>query len=79
MPCNDVIENCFDLALHHYGSVSVELWIQYINFCQKTGEKKAKKVGDLYWRAKKNLQPSLVEEFLTRYSLLGHFAVSEAE
>ena len=80
MPYDDVIENCFDLALHHYGSDSVDLWIQYINYCQKLGKEKAKKIGDLYWRAKKGLQPLLVEEFLARYSLLlGLTGMSESE
>jgi len=79
-PNDDVIENCFDLALHHHGSNDVDLWIQYINYCQNVGKTKAKKTSDLYWRAKKTLQPDLVEEFLTRYSLsLGLSGMTESE
>ena len=70
LPNDDVIEECFDLALRHYGSASVDLWIEYIENCQKLGKEKAKKIGDIYWRAKNNLKPVLVEDFLTRYTLL---------
>ena len=70
LPNDDVIEECFDLALKSYGRSNVDLWMKYIEHCQKCGKKKASKIGMIYWRAKHALDASLIEELVSRYALL---------
>lgn len=61
------IQNAFEDALLHFGNESVDLWINYMDFKQKIN--KTQDISDLYWRAMKQLNSNLSEEFTQKFCL----------
>ena len=63
----DEIELLFEKMISLHGADEVNVWLEYIEV--KKLLKDFTGVGDCYWRAKKTLNPSLVEEFINRYTV----------
>ena len=63
----DRIDLLFDKMINLHGSDDVTVWLEYIEV--KKLMKDFTGAGDCYWRAKKTLNPNLVEEFINRHTL----------
>uniref|UniRef100_H2ZPF7 U3 small nucleolar RNA-associated protein 6 homolog C-terminal domain-containing protein n=1 Tax=Ciona savignyi TaxID=51511 RepID=H2ZPF7_CIOSA len=63
-----VVEECYEFALQDHGSNNPDLWISYVQ--SLTEANKARKCGEIYWRAVKSLKPELTETFVAKYSLI---------
>ena len=67
-PINEAaIDLLFEKIINSHGSTSVEVWLEYARV--KQAVKNFTGAGECYWRAMKILNPSLVEEFVTKYTL----------
>lgn len=63
------IISCYEDAVNSFGYEHPSIWLEYISYILKVDPLK---VGKIHWRAMKNLKPVLVEEFISRYTLLNH-------
>ena len=63
----DVIDQLFEKMISFYGNDDVNVWLEYIEV--KKLMKDFTGAGECHWRAKKTLNPNLVEEFINRYTL----------
>ena len=61
------IENAYEDALLHFGNEAIDLWIDYMDYKQKI--KKSQEIAELYWRAMKQLNLNLSEEFTQKFCL----------
>ncbi|KAK2154428.1 hypothetical protein LSH36_269g09029 [Paralvinella palmiformis] len=68
------IKQTYEDAVQHYGSNSVELWLDYIKMEMTHPKGKPQEAGQIHWRAMKTLNGELIEKFVTLYTLLqtGH-------
>ena len=67
-PINEAeIDLLFENIISIHGSTSVEAWLEYSRV--KRAVKNFPGAGECYWRAMKTLNPNLVEEFVSRYTL----------
>ncbi|XP_067403497.1 U3 small nucleolar RNA-associated protein 6 homolog isoform X3 [Emydura macquarii macquarii] len=64
----------YERALREFGSTDSDLWLDYIKEELSHPQGKAANCGNIHWRAVKMLQGELVEEFVSKYTLLqtGH-------
>ncbi|NXK95929.1 UTP6 protein, partial [Formicarius rufipectus] len=64
----------YERALREFGSTDTDLWLDYIKEELSHPQGKPENCGSIHWRAMKMLQGDLVEEFISKYTLLqtGH-------
>lgn len=62
------IRSLYETACLYFGSSHPDLWLDFIQFEKERGDSML--VTDIYWRAVKQLEPSLSDTFITDYSLL---------
>ncbi|KFP38387.1 U3 small nucleolar RNA-associated protein 6, partial [Chlamydotis macqueenii] len=64
----------YERALREFGSTDPDLWLDYIKEELSHPQGKPENCGSIHWRAMKMLQGDLVEEFISKYTLLqtGH-------
>ncbi|NWW79089.1 UTP6 protein, partial [Climacteris rufus] len=64
----------YERALREFGSTNTDLWLDYIKEELSHPQGKAENCGSIHWRAMKMLQGELVEDFISKYTLLqtGH-------
>ncbi|NXU54802.1 UTP6 protein, partial [Turnix velox] len=74
-PCKMLhLREYYERALREFGSTDPDLWMDYIKEEQNHPQGKAENCGSIHWRAMKMLQGDLVEDFVSKYTLLqtGH-------
>ncbi|XP_009987649.1 PREDICTED: U3 small nucleolar RNA-associated protein 6 homolog, partial [Tauraco erythrolophus] len=64
----------YERALREFGSTDSNLWLDYIKEELSHPQGKPENCGSIHWRAMKMLQGDLVEDFVSKYTLLqtGH-------
>ncbi|XP_062447816.1 U3 small nucleolar RNA-associated protein 6 homolog [Rhea pennata] len=64
----------YERALREFGSTNSDLWLDYIKEELNHPQGKPENCGSIHWRAMKMLQGDLVENFVSKYTLLqtGH-------
>ncbi|NXS03025.1 UTP6 protein, partial [Oxylabes madagascariensis] len=64
----------YERALREFGSTNTDLWLDYIKEELNHPQGKPENCGSIHWRAMKMLQRDLVEDFVSKYTLLqtGH-------
>ncbi|NXV24916.1 UTP6 protein, partial [Cepphus grylle] len=64
----------YERALRDFGSTDSDLWLDYIKEELSHPQGKPENCGSIHWRAMKMLQGDLVEDFVSKYTLLqtGH-------
>ncbi|NWI70132.1 UTP6 protein, partial [Todus mexicanus] len=64
----------YERALREFGSADTDLWVDYVKEELNHPQGKAENCGSIHWRAMKMLQGDLVEDFVSKYTLLqtGH-------
>ncbi|KFR13797.1 U3 small nucleolar RNA-associated protein 6, partial [Opisthocomus hoazin] len=64
----------YERALREFGSTDSDLWLDYIKEELNHPQGKPENCGSIHWRAMKMLQGDLVEDFVSKYTLLqtGH-------
>ncbi|XP_019372554.1 PREDICTED: U3 small nucleolar RNA-associated protein 6 homolog [Gavialis gangeticus] len=64
----------YERALREFGSADSDLWLDYIKEELSHPQGKPENSGNIHWRAMKMLQGELVENFVSKYTLLqtGH-------
>ncbi|RLV99258.1 hypothetical protein DV515_00009862 [Chloebia gouldiae] len=64
----------YERALREFGSTNTDLWLDYIKEELSHPQGKPENCGSIHWRAMKMLQGELVEDFVSKYTLLqtGH-------
>ncbi|KFP13634.1 U3 small nucleolar RNA-associated protein 6, partial [Egretta garzetta] len=64
----------YERALREFGSTDSDLWLDYIKEELSHPQGKPENCGSIHWRAMKMLQGDLVEDFISKYTLLqtGH-------
>ncbi|XP_075575752.1 U3 small nucleolar RNA-associated protein 6 homolog isoform X2 [Pelecanus crispus] len=64
----------YERALREFGSTDSDLWLDYIKEELSHPQGKPENCGSIHWRAMKMLQGDLVEDFVSKYTLLqtGH-------
>ncbi|NWZ64141.1 UTP6 protein, partial [Acrocephalus arundinaceus] len=64
----------YERALREFGSTNTDLWLDYIKEELSHPQGKPQNCGSIHWRAMKMLQGDLVEDFVSKYTLLqtGH-------
>ncbi|XP_008635808.1 PREDICTED: U3 small nucleolar RNA-associated protein 6 homolog [Corvus brachyrhynchos] len=64
----------YERALREFGSTNTDLWLDYIKEELSHPKGKPQNCGSIHWRAMKMLQGDLVEDFVSKYTLLqtGH-------
>ncbi|NXU84031.1 UTP6 protein, partial [Xiphorhynchus elegans] len=64
----------YERALREFGSTDTDLWLDYIKEELNHPQGKPENCGSIHWRAMKMLQGDLVEDFISKYTLLqtGH-------
>ncbi|NWX13307.1 UTP6 protein, partial [Aegotheles bennettii] len=64
----------YERALREFGSTGSDLWLDYIKEELSHPKGKPENCGSIYWRAMKMLQGNLVEDFVSKHTLLqtGH-------
>ncbi|XP_061233313.1 U3 small nucleolar RNA-associated protein 6 homolog [Neopsephotus bourkii] len=64
----------YERALREFGSAGSDLWLDYIKEELNHPQGKPENCGSIHWRAMKMLQGDLVEDFVSKYTLLqtGH-------
>ncbi|KAM6245301.1 U3 small nucleolar RNA-associated protein 6 homolog isoform 2-T2 [Porphyrio hochstetteri] len=64
----------YERALREFGSTNSDLWLDYIKEELNHPQGKPENCGSIHWRAMKMLQGDLVEDFVSKYTLLqtGH-------
>ncbi|NXM68317.1 UTP6 protein, partial [Serilophus lunatus] len=64
----------YERALREFGSTDTVLWLDYIKEELNHPQGKPENCGSIHWRAMKMLQGDLVEDFVSKYTLLqtGH-------
>ncbi|NXM40168.1 UTP6 protein, partial [Gymnorhina tibicen] len=64
----------YERALREFGSTNTDLWLDYIKEELSHPKGKPENCGSIHWRAMKMLQGDLVEDFVSKYTLLqtGH-------
>ncbi|NXC12289.1 UTP6 protein, partial [Corythaeola cristata] len=64
----------YERALREFGSTDSNLWLDYIKEELSHPQGKPENCGNIHWRAMKMLQGDLVEDFVSKYTLLqtGH-------
>ncbi|NXC10377.1 UTP6 protein, partial [Orthonyx spaldingii] len=64
----------YERALREFGSTNTDLWLDYIKEELSHPQGKPENCGSIHWRAMKMLQGDLVEDFVSKYTLLqtGH-------
>ncbi|KFQ89220.1 U3 small nucleolar RNA-associated protein 6, partial [Phoenicopterus ruber ruber] len=64
----------YERALREFGSTDSDLWVDYIKEELSHPQGKPENCGSIHWRAMKILQGDLVEDFISKYTLLqtGH-------
>ncbi|NXG17852.1 UTP6 protein, partial [Grallaria varia] len=64
----------YERALREFGSTDTDLWLDYIKEELNHPQGKPENCGSIHWRAMKMLQGDLVEDFVSKYTLLqtGH-------
>ncbi|NWH64187.1 UTP6 protein, partial [Geococcyx californianus] len=64
----------YERALREFGSTGSDLWLDYIKEELSHPQGKPENCGSIHWRAMKMLQGELVEDFISKYTLLqtGH-------
>uniref|UniRef100_A0A8C6IN80 UTP6 protein n=1 Tax=Melopsittacus undulatus TaxID=13146 RepID=A0A8C6IN80_MELUD len=64
----------YERALREFGSTGSDLWLDYIKEELNHPQGKPENCGSIHWRAMKMLQGDLVEDFVSKYTLLqtGH-------
>ncbi|XP_002740357.1 U3 small nucleolar RNA-associated protein 6 homolog [Saccoglossus kowalevskii] len=71
------LRKCYEAAIQEFGASNTDLWLSYVKLELTHPKGKKEKVGDLYWRALKHLNPSFVDDFISQYTLFqtGHLDV----
>ncbi|KFQ68686.1 U3 small nucleolar RNA-associated protein 6, partial [Phaethon lepturus] len=64
----------YERALREFGSTDSDLWLDYVKEELSHPQGKPENCGSIHWRAMKMLQGDLVEDFISKYTLLqtGH-------
>ncbi|NXK33089.1 UTP6 protein, partial [Piprites chloris] len=64
----------YERALREFGSTDTDLWLDYVKEELSHPQGKPENCGNIHWRAMKMLQGDLVEDFVSKYTLLqsGH-------
>ncbi|KFP01429.1 U3 small nucleolar RNA-associated protein 6, partial [Calypte anna] len=64
----------YERALREFGSTDSDLWVDYVKEELSHPHGKPENCGSIHWRAMKMLQGELVEDFVSKYTLLqtGH-------
>ncbi|NXM27099.1 UTP6 protein, partial [Oxyruncus cristatus] len=64
----------YERALREFGSTDTDLWLDYVKEELTHPQGKPENCGSIHWRAMKMLQGDLVEDFVSKYTLLqtGH-------
>ncbi|XP_015501601.1 U3 small nucleolar RNA-associated protein 6 homolog [Parus major] len=64
----------YERALREFGSTNTDLWLDYVKEELSHPQGKPENSGSIHWRAMKMLQGDLVEDFVSKYTLLqtGH-------
>ncbi|NXS54063.1 UTP6 protein, partial [Brachypteracias leptosomus] len=64
----------YERALREFGSTDSDIWLNYIKEELSHPQGKPENCGSIHWRAMKMLQGDLVEDFVSKYTLLqtGH-------
>ncbi|XP_041265486.1 U3 small nucleolar RNA-associated protein 6 homolog [Onychostruthus taczanowskii] len=64
----------YERALREFGSTNTDLWLDYIKEELSHPQGKPENCGSIHWRAMKMLQGDLVEDFVSKHTLLqtGH-------
>ncbi|NXY85282.1 UTP6 protein, partial [Alcedo cyanopectus] len=64
----------YERALREFGSTDPDLWLDYIKEELNHPQGKPENCGSIHWRAMKMLQGEMVEDFISKYTLLqtGH-------
>ncbi|XP_027547674.1 U3 small nucleolar RNA-associated protein 6 homolog [Neopelma chrysocephalum] len=64
----------YERALREFGSTDTDLWLDYVKEELSHPQGKPENCGSIHWRAMKMLQGDLVEDFVSKYTLLqtGH-------
>ncbi|NXD41651.1 UTP6 protein, partial [Copsychus sechellarum] len=64
----------YERALREFGSTNTDFWLEYIKEELSHPQGKPENCGSIHWRAMKMLQGDLVEDFVSKYTLLqtGH-------
>ncbi|NXF75808.1 UTP6 protein, partial [Sclerurus mexicanus] len=64
----------YERALREFGSTDTDLWLDYIKEELNHPQGKPENCGSIHWRAMKMLQGDLVQDFISKYTLLqtGH-------
>ncbi|NXN52516.1 UTP6 protein, partial [Rynchops niger] len=73
--CNMLhLREYYERALREFGSTDSDLWLDYIKEELSHPQGKPENCGSIHWRAMKMLQGDLVEDFVSKYTLLqtGH-------
>ncbi|XP_058708753.1 U3 small nucleolar RNA-associated protein 6 homolog [Poecile atricapillus] len=60
----------YERALREFGSTNTDLWLDYVKEELSHPQGKPENSGSIHWRAMKMLQGDLVEDFVSKYTLL---------
>lgn len=63
------IEKAFEDSLNHFDKENVDLWLSYIEFKYNLKSTNTQEISNIYWRALKSLDSSLVESFTQKFCL----------
>ena len=68
----DSIKRCYDEALQHSGHNNIDLWLEYIKFqhYNHVSNDNLSNISEVYWRALKQLDQNLVDNFNQKFNLL---------
>ncbi|NXG65481.1 UTP6 protein, partial [Hemiprocne comata] len=68
------VREYYERALREFGSTDSDLWLDYVKEELSHPQGKPENCGSIHWRAMKMLQGDLVEDFVSKYTLLqtGH-------
>ena len=63
------IERTYEEALKHFGHENIDLWLAYFEFTAQSHKEDPQRVYDLYWKALKELDEDLKEDFSQKFNL----------
>jgi U3 small nucleolar RNA-associated protein 6 len=65
---NQIICSTYEEAIGHFGSKNDDLWMNYIRYEHKTNKHDPQGVYQIYWKALKQLDENLIEDFTQKFN-----------
>ncbi|XP_070580841.1 U3 small nucleolar RNA-associated protein 6 homolog [Ptychodera flava] len=63
------LRSCYEEALREFGAKTPDIWLSYIKLEMTHPKGKTENIGKIHWRAIKELNSELTDEFMNRYIL----------